>query len=539
MIEFDRRSMLAGAIGGALLPLAARAFIAPERGFTHGVASGEPRADAMLLWTRFVPSNGSAARVRVEVAEDASFRRIVAHGAGVARAEADHSVKIAVGGLRPGRTHYYRFAAPGGAVSIVGRTRTLPVGRPERFTVAVFSCANLPFGFFNAYAHAAARDDIDLAFHVGDYSYEYARGTYPTLDQAIADRPIFPPGETIHLDQYRARLATYRADPDLAALHARLPTVTIWDDHEIANDAWTGGAQNHQPDEGPWAVRRDAAVRAYREWLPTSNAYYERYAAGDLVTMARIETRLSGRDRQFDLREVIAGAADPAVALAAFKAGEWANPSRQLLGQAQERWLGDTIARSASRGVRWQFLANQVLMGANFTPPEVLGWIPDGALAAARLRFMGAVAAARAGLPGTMDNWGGYPAARARLLGGAQAAGANLVVATGDSHNAWAYELANDGKAAGIEFGATSVSAPGAETFGLSAPPAALAAALVAASPELKWCDMRRRGYLTLTFERDRVTARHHLLDTVRQRSLAIAETKEIVSERGSGRLAL
>ena len=543
MLELDRRSLLGGALAGAALPLAARAQSAAAAGFTHGVASGEPSASGALLWTRYVPPGGGGARVRVEVAEDERFARIVARGVGTADAARDHTVKIAVGRLKPGRFHYYRFVASRGDASPVGRTKTLPVGRPERFRVAIFSCSNLPFGFFNAYAHAAARDDIDLALHLGDYLYEYPRGTFPSAEQAMAERPISPPGELTKLADYRTRHAIYRADADLAALHARLPTITIWDDHEIANDSWTGGAGNHQPEDGDWPTRKAAALRAYREWLPTSDDYYRSYRVGDLLTLSRLETRIVGRDRQLDLAEAFAGGGDPVAKLVAMRQGPLADPNRQLLGRRQEAWLARELARSAGAGDRWQFVAQQVLVNGYFTPPEAARWLPADAPEAARQRVLAGLAAARAGLAGSTDNWAGYPPARERLLGSARRARANLVTAAGDSHNAWASELAAEGGPAGVEFGTMSVTAPGIESArlasALAVSPADVARAIIAATPGLKWCDTSRRGYTTLSFERDRVTAEFHLLDTVRQRSTALAATKTIVSERGSNRLSV
>lgn len=544
MIRSNRRALLMGALGataGAAIHPWATVAQQLGRGFTHGVASGEPGADRVLLWTRYVPVEATRIRVRHEVAEDEGFTRIVARGATLARADADYAVKPEVMGLRPGRTYYYRFLGQDGDVSPVGRTRTLPVGRPERFTIALFSCSNLPFGHFNAYAHAAARDDIDLAVHVGDYIYEYY-GTYPTLEQALPGRQIEPRNEIISLADYRMRYASYRVDPDLQALHARLPVVSMWDDHELTNDAWMGGAQNHQPEtEGPWEVRKAAAIRAYREWMPTSDALWRSYRVGDLVSLHRIESRITGREQQFQFADVIRDARDDAAAAAAietFARGPLADPRRQMLGARQEAWLLAELGRSVAT-TRWQTLINQVLMGSYLTPPEASGWLPAGASDFFRLRYRVGLLAARMGLPGWLDSWAGYPAARDRILKAAQAREANFVSIAGDTHNAWAFNLAVDGKPAGVEFGGQSVTSPGIESAGLTASPEAIAQAIVRASPGLAWCNTHQRGYTTITFERDRVTANYHLLDSIRQRSTALAGTRTIVSERRSARLTV
>ena len=266
----DRRSLVRGGalgLGALLIPGggAALAQLAAARGFTHSVASGEPSQDSVLLWTRFVPANSGSARVTVEVSETEDFRRIVAGGTAVTGGFRDWTVKQVATGLQPGRVYYYRFTADG-QVSSVGRTRTLPAGRVDAFRMAVFSCANLPFGWFNAYGHAAQRQDIDLIVHTGDYFYEYQRGQYPGVEQAIKERVIEPAGETIALADYRLRFASYRSDPDLQRLHQLFPMVAMPDDHESANDSWKDGAQNHQPEEGDWTMRKAASVQAYREW---------------------------------------------------------------------------------------------------------------------------------------------------------------------------------------------------------------------------------------------------------------------------------
>ena len=200
---------------------------------------------------------------------------------------------------KPGTTYWYRFIAPDGGKSPVGRTKTLPVGDVDRFGLGLFSCSNLPMGWFNAYAHAAARDDLDLWLHVGDYLYEYGIASYQDKDR-VAGREVMPAHdhEMIALIDYRLRFACYRADPDLQKLHQMAPMVALWDDHEITNDSWEGGASNHQPQsEGDWNARRAAAMQAYREWLPVSDEPWKAYPIGTLATLYRTESRLLARTR--------------------------------------------------------------------------------------------------------------------------------------------------------------------------------------------------------------------------------------------------
>lgn len=518
-LSIDRRSLiLTGALGlGALAIPGFAQTLRLSRGFTHGVASGEPGARSMLLWTRY--AGDDAVTLRVEMAETPDFAHVVAGGAQVTGPWRDGTAKITVTGLRPGTPYHYRFVAPDGAMSPAGRTRTLPDDRARRFRAAIFSCSNLGFGWFNAYAHAAARDDLDCAIHLGDYLYEYGPDHYPLAKDALAGRTpaAAPAAEIVHLADYRLRHASYRADPDLQALHARLPMIVQWDDHESANDAWEGGAQNHDPrTQGAWNPRRAAAIQAYREWMPVSDEPWKAYDIGRLATLYRTETRLLGRTEQPDLRAMFKSA-DPPAALKAFRDGPWTDPAATMMGTQQEAWLDAAMRASVQAGRPWQIVGFGTIMGKTLMPREAEGWL-SGANDRARGYVATGIAAARAGLPFNIDNWGGYPAARARFLKSAQGIGANAVVVSGDSHNAWAYDLAHDGRAAAVEFAGHSVTSSGYEG-GIAADPRLVAASLVRTNPELKWCDTSRRGYMALTVMPERVVNDWVFVDTVRERT--------------------
>jgi alkaline phosphatase D len=501
---FDRRSVMAGAAlgaGGLLLPGRLRAAPAPLAGFTHGVASGEPQQTSLLFWTRFQGTGDRAVPLKLEISADPRMARARVMGEAIADPARDWTARVTVKGLAPGRTYYYRFIGPGKNVrSIVGRTHTLPDGAPAAYRLGVFSCSNLPFGWFNAYGHAVAADDIDLFVHLGDYLYEYPRGTYPDARAAVPGRSIEPAGELIRREDYWARYRAYRADPDLQALHARTPAITVWDDHEIANDAWTGGAENHDPrTEGPWADRVAAAKAAYWDWMPISDAPFARYDIGRLAALYRLETRVTGRDEPLDVAEAIKRGPDTMTALKRLRDEQWVAGSRQMLGREQEQWLFAEMQAASRRGVRWQLLAQQVVMGNVMAPPgaaQLAGPNPSGQVAA----FLGAAElAAKIGLPLNLDAWDGYPAARARLLSAAQKSGVDLVVLAGDSHNAWGSDLVNDGRPAGVEFAGQSVSSPGFEAYLTGTPPAAVASALKGANPTLRFADTGQRGYMQVT----------------------------------------
>ncbi|MCG8441034.1 MAG: alkaline phosphatase D family protein [Caulobacterales bacterium] len=278
--------------------------------FGHGVASGDPHADSVVIWTRITPEDDSVAKAaaRWQIARDRDFDDIVAEGAAPTDAARDFTVKAVVTGLEPGSVYFYRFLA-GEAVSPAGRTKTLPVGALDTLVIAACSCSNYPFGYFHAYRHMGGRDDLDAILHLGDYIYEYGADGYGEEPGKRLGRVSEPPHETVSLADYRTRHAQYRSDPDLQAASAAAPWIPSWDDHEITNNPWTDGAQNHQKSEGPWEDRKAAALRAYFEWMPVRDpapgeareTFWRSFEFGDLATLVMFETRLSGRSKQLDV----------------------------------------------------------------------------------------------------------------------------------------------------------------------------------------------------------------------------------------------
>ncbi len=517
---FDRRQLFTTAgfgIAGLMLPggAAMAQALLGLTGFTHNVASGEPGPDSMLLWTRYVPAKGGPAKVRVEISESRDFSKIAGGGEMITGPWRDHTVKITVDGLKPGTTHYYRFIAPDGTLSPIGRTKTLPVGKAGRFNIAIFSCSNLGFGEFNAYGHAAARGDIDMVLHMGDYIYEYAPGGYDGGPEFA--RRIVPTEEILTLTDYRLRYASYRTDPQLQAFHAAHPVIPNTDDHEGTNDMWEGGAQNHQPDEGDWTNRKNVAMQVWREWMPVGELPWKAYPIGDLGTYYRTDTRAIGRTKPYWHGD-LARAADPAKAFAEFRDGPWRDPAMTMMGTEQESWLYKAMARDDAL---WQVVGSGTNMGFNSTPDDAMNWIGADAPERNKAYARNGIMAAKAGLPNNLDNWGGYPAARSRLLSAAQRAGANLVVVSGDSHNGWAFDLPEGGRPAGVEFGGHSVTSPGFESAAKVDPSIVARGMVDANKAELRWMDSSNRGYMHLSLTPQAATNEWVFVETVKTKSLA------------------
>lgn len=542
-LTIDRRLLLkTGTFGLGALSLPGGALAAMQAaltpGFSHGVASGEPGSNSILLWTRFV-AEGAETRLLAEISETADFRKSAGSAEAVATPARDYTAKVVLRGLSPGRSYYYRFVAPDGSMSPVGQTRTLPEGRVDRCRLAVFSCSNMPFGWFNAYAHAAQIGDFDIALHLGDYIYEYQRGNYPSAKDAVAGRLIEPANEIVSLADYRLRYASYRGDSDLQALHARAPMLCMWDDHEFTNDAYADGAQNHQPSEGDWQERKRAAERAWREWMPVhdlgDSPYWSSYAIGDLAEIFMTESRIGARSKPAEL-EVPRGADAAATdaAIKAFTTSDWQSDGRTMLGREQEKWLAGGFRR---KGKKWNIWAQQTVMGTVRQPAETGTWLPPETPAFIRQRVERGAAAARAGIPANLDAWDGYPKARARSLSAAQQANADLIVLTGDSHNGWAFDLSNDGQRAGVEFAGQSVSSPGYEAYFTGASPQVIANALQAANPGLKWADTSRRGYMLVELTPQRTTSEWRFVESVKARSANLAGLHRMFVQRGKRRL--
>jgi alkaline phosphatase D len=547
---FNRRDFIAGvgAASSLALPNFARAVVAidPTAVFAWGVASGDPLADRVIIWTRVSPSLGANVAVLWDVALDAGFKNMVRRGRAVASAASDHTVKVDVLGLPANTPLFFRFVA-GGQTSSTGNTRTLPVGQVDEVKLAVFSCSNYPAGYFNAYAEAAKLSGIHAALHIGDYIYEYARGGYASQDAATMNREVQPATELLALTDYRQRYAQYRTDPDLQALHAAMPWICVWDDHEIANDTWKAGAENHQPaTEGDFFVRRDAAVKAYHEWLPTRPPVadqplvtYRSFKFGNLVDLHMLDTRLIARDQQLNYANY---ATATGFDTAKFTA-DMSNPTRQMMGTAQMNWL--TTRMASTTGV-WTLLGQQVLMGRmNIPAPLVLGQVSFTAystmlykaqVAPSTLTAQEQAILAQPAIPYNLDAWDGYAVAREALLGTARALNKNLVVLAGDTHNAWASDLADyAGRQVGVEFATPGVTSPGLETYFPTENPVQVAAGLEQIIAPLVYAETSNRGFMVITATATECRSEWYFVSTIKSRDYTATIGKRLRTLPGAG----
>lgn len=521
-MRFNRRQTIKVlALGGATAAGTLRLSAQPATAFRHGVASGDPDQASIVLWTR-VTGDGAPAPVWWEIARDDAFSEVAASGEVMATAETDFTVKVVPGGLEPGRRYAYRFTAAG-ETSPVGRTMTLPVAQVERFGIALVSCSNYPFGFFNPYDAIARDEAVDLVFHAGDYIYEYGADGWGSAVGESLGRLHEPAGEIVSLADYRMRHAQYKTDAGAQAMHAAHPFVACWDDHEVTNNPWVGGAQNHQPeDEGDYELRRLAALKAYYEWMPIREpapegdrrAFWRTYVVGDLATLITLETRHTGRGQQVAYPEE--GAIQSREARDRFMAEVIGDPSRRMLSQGMEEALRAGLAASVSAGQPWRIIGNASPMARNLLPDLTQMGVPAEAFPddAQSMVWLG-----RWNLPWYTDTWDGYPVAREAFYALAREAGASdLVVLTGDSHSFWANRLFDaGGRPMGVEVATAGVSSPSDlldAGFDLETT-ARVDALLAEGMDEVRWVDSTSTGYVRLELGREEARATYVGVDTV------------------------
>ena len=472
--------------------------------FAHGVASGDPLIDRVIIWTRITPTTPDEVPVvEWQMATDERMRTVIQRGVTSTNPGYDYTVKVDVARLEPGATYYYQFSYKG-TLSPVGRTKTLPLGAINRVRMAVTSCSNYPYGFFNAYRLIAQRTDLDAVLHLGDYIYEYGNRTYG--DGTAIGRVPTPDKDIVTLSDYRQRYAQYRLDPDLQEAHRLNPWIIVWDDHESANNSWVGGAENHNPQtQGDWSTRRAVAALAWQEWQPVRDnpwldmSIYRNFRFGDMLDLTMLDTRLEARDQQVLESSPLVN-----------------SPNRTIIGAQQEEWLFRQWTKSVARGARWRVLGQQVMMS------QVLN--TDGT-------------------PFNADQWDGYTASRNRILQFlGQANVNNVVVLSGDIHSSWANEVSVNPFAVGtalarrqaVEFVGPGVTSPGIDD---EAQATALAGGLRATHPHIQYVNLFRRGYYVLDVNRDRAQAEWYHVRTIKERAATEDLAAVYFTNNGESRL--
>ncbi|ENO8972752.1 TPA: alkaline phosphatase D family protein [Vibrio parahaemolyticus] len=517
--------------------------------FEHGVASGDPTQTQVIIWTR-VTTAASYVDVSWQVASDMEFSNVVQSGVFTTDTGRDFTVKVDVQNLNANSQYYYRFIV-GEMMSEVGQTQTLPEDGVEKASMAVVSCANYPAGYFHVYREILNQHEqspFDVVLHLGDYIYEYGAGGYASEDAAALGREPSKGTECITLDDYRKRYAQYRQDADLQALHAKLPMIAVWDDHELANDTWKNGAENHQDDEGSFIDRRAAAAAAWTEWLPVrENTFsnmliYRQFSFGNLVNLMMLDTRLVGRDKPLDYFSLSAPTMEAIGGLVA----QSRSADRELLGTEQLAWLMNEFN---THDAKWNVLGQQVLMSRMELPSSVMTAMfqlftsteekKTEALLAVNTAITGYLADPSAdpiSLPYNLDAWDGYYVEREKVYQLAKASSGNFVCLAGDTHNAWASELKDvSNNPIGVEFATSSVSSPGLEEY-LALDPVAIAQmeyTLPHLVSELQWADIKQRGFMRVTFTADAAQSTWYLVSTIKDKKYQVT-TKSASTTNGT-----
>lgn len=470
--------------------------------FYYKVASGDPLEDAVIIWTKILPADSTGQEVSWEISKEADFNRVIQAGKKITTSANNFTVKVDVKGLEAGSTYFYRFMADD-FYSPVGRTRTLPAGNTDELKFAVVSCSHWEAGYFNAYRHIAEREDIDAVLHLGDYIYEYGDRTG---GNSSIGRSHVPEHEIITLDDYRIRYSQYRLDPDLQQIHQMHPFIVIWDDHEIANNSYVDGAQNHQPEDGDYEERKASARKAYYEWMPVRDNHnlYRSFQFGDLAQLIMLDERLEGRTKQAPNSDAFAELPE----------------EHSMLGEQQLEWF---LAELQENSETWQVIGNQVTFSYLNRSLDRINLNPD--------------------------SWDGYPRERDKIINHLiNKSIDNVVFLTGDTHSSWAYEVTTDPfdgydsiagtGAVAVEFGVTSVSSTNSDE---RAPTDSVLSyennVLLAANPHLKYVNKRDHGYLLLTLNKEQAKGEWFFVSTLNNRNSVERLEKTFVVNKGEHKL--
>lgn len=468
-----------------------------KKPFYHSVASGDPLSNSVIIWTRVTPEKAGKVTVKWTIATNKNMSGNKKSGTTTTDAAKDYTVKVDVRNLQPNTTFYYQFEALN-AKSDIGRTKTAGADDTNSVKLAVVSCSNYEAGYYNAFARIAERDDLNAVVHLGDYIYEYEPDGYS--DKTL-DRKHLPAKEIITLSDYRTRYSQYRLDKDFQKVHQMHPFITIWDDHEVANNVFMEGAQNHQTEDGDFMTRKEAAKQAYFEWLPVrDNAtrdIYRTVTFGNTVDLIMLDERLAGRTYPVD-----------SINQAEFKAA-----NRTMLGAKQLDWFKKELSNSKAT---WKVIGNQVI----FSPVDIsgLGW----------------------GSPVNLDAWDGYPYERSQISQFLEKNKIqNVIITAGDTHSSWAFEVPSDDKKStiAVEFGTPSITSSNSDERTPTEKVIQAEKVITAKNPHLKYADLRNHGYLILNLSKAEAVAEWYYVDKLNAPSDKERLGKRYVVKNGKNQL--
>ena len=487
--------------------------------FVHGVASGDPTKNKIILWTRVTTNLNRDVEIQWQMASNKTFSNILNSGIAFAKYSNDFTVKVDanVPNAYRGKKVFYRFSS-NNTFSEIGITNTLPNNSPDKYNIAFCSCSNHPAGYFNAYREMAKNEDIDIVLHLGDYIYEYDKDGYATEDSERFNRVVDPKHEIISLNDYRKRHAQYKSDSDLQALHKSKPMIAVWDDHEFTNDSWKYGAENHQIDEGFFQSRKANAIKAYLEWMPIREKksklkIWRKFEVGNLFQLLMLDTRSIYRDKQLNIEDYFDG---NTINKSKYKRDLSAD--RKLIGLEQMLWIKNNL----NKKFKWSIIGQQVLMAQVYLP-NIFSNMNKSILPDYLHKYL---KIGGSNVPYNTDAWDGYPIERERLFKELKKANSVLVL-TGDTHNSWINNLYDkNNNFIGVEIGTPAISSPNTvDTFGSLTD--GIEKGFIKENKNVKWTEGKHKGYTLLKLTKDKAEVSFVYVNTVKSKLYEVIDSNK------------
>ncbi len=473
-----------------LFLIACHNSILSQSSFRYGVASGDPKPNAIILWTKITPNTtDSIIYGSYQLSTNRSFKENTKQIPFATNSSKNYCVKVDASNLTPNTWYYYRFIYKNDT-SIIGRTKTAPNTNQKQVNFAVVSCSNYEHGYFNVYESITKANNVEAIIHLGDYIYEMPTGVYSAN---MLDRKTFPPYEILTLTDYRDRYAHYRKDQQLQQLHQNFPFINIWDDHEIANDSYKNGASNHDSTEGDYLERLKHAKQAYYEWMPIREKehshLYRKLTYGDNINLLFLDTRIDGRDKQSSRKKRYR-----------------TDSTRRLIGDKQFNWIKNNVSRDSNT---WNIFAQQVMI----TPFKV------------------------AGVTANPDQWDGYLYEKNRLIDYlVNQQIKNIVVLTGDLHSAWVndiplkkYKARNGKNSLGVEFITPSITS----SRGIPIP----AWSVKLFNKHVKYLELKKHGYINFSISPEEIQANFNYVSTILSKDWTLINGPSFYMSKGTSNI--